>query len=214
MTDHDCRDRRGHGPRRPGHRPGRRRGVPRRRDAGDLQRAARRGGRPGRGGETKTLTLEVAQHLGDGLVRAISMQPTDGLVRRRAGDRHRRGHHGARSATSSRATCSTRSARSLNVPEADARGQRALADPPQGPGLRPARVEDRDVRDRHQGHRPADPVRARAARSACSAVPGVGKTVLIQEMICRVAMNFTTASRSSPGVGERTREGNDLIGWR
>src|SRR5438876_323869 len=32
-------------------------------------------------GETKKLTLEVAQHLGDNLIRAISMQPTDGLVR-------------------------------------------------------------------------------------------------------------------------------------
>src|SRR3954453_3363945 len=30
---------------------------------------------------TSTLTLEVAQHLGDNIVRAISMQPTDGLVR-------------------------------------------------------------------------------------------------------------------------------------
>src|SRR3954469_7341413 len=29
----------------------------------------------------KTLTLEVAQHLGDNVVRAVSMQPTDGLVR-------------------------------------------------------------------------------------------------------------------------------------
>src|SRR5437879_7628161 len=29
----------------------------------------------------KVLTLEVEQHLGDNLVRAISMQPTDGLVR-------------------------------------------------------------------------------------------------------------------------------------
>jgi len=29
----------------------------------------------------KTLTLEVALHLGDGLVRCISLQPTDGLVR-------------------------------------------------------------------------------------------------------------------------------------
>src|SRR5215475_1499164 len=29
----------------------------------------------------KTLTLEVAQHLGDNMIRAISMQPTDGLVR-------------------------------------------------------------------------------------------------------------------------------------
>src|SRR5690242_13709596 len=33
------------------------------------------------GGETMTLTLEVAQHIGDNLIRAISMQPTDGLVR-------------------------------------------------------------------------------------------------------------------------------------
>ena len=32
-------------------------------------------------GSKKTLTLEVAQHLGDNLVRAISMQPTDGMVR-------------------------------------------------------------------------------------------------------------------------------------
>src|ERR1700745_2001611 len=29
----------------------------------------------------RTLTLEVAQHLGDNMVRAISLQPTDGLVR-------------------------------------------------------------------------------------------------------------------------------------
>ncbi|MGH3471735.1 MAG: F0F1 ATP synthase subunit beta, partial [Nocardioidaceae bacterium] len=29
----------------------------------------------------RTLTLEVAQHIGDGMVRAISMESTDGLVR-------------------------------------------------------------------------------------------------------------------------------------
>ncbi|MDQ6687553.1 MAG: F0F1 ATP synthase subunit beta, partial [Actinomycetota bacterium] len=29
----------------------------------------------------RTLSLEVAQHIGDGMVRAISLQPTDGLVR-------------------------------------------------------------------------------------------------------------------------------------
>jgi len=33
------------------------------------------------GGGNRTLTLEVAQHIGDNMVRAISMQPTDGLVR-------------------------------------------------------------------------------------------------------------------------------------
>src|SRR6202050_4133432 len=31
--------------------------------------------------EPRTLTLEVEQHIGDDIVRAISMQPTDGLVR-------------------------------------------------------------------------------------------------------------------------------------
>src|SRR5271166_4908673 len=33
------------------------------------------------GDATRTLTLEVEQHLGDNVVRAISMEPTDGLVR-------------------------------------------------------------------------------------------------------------------------------------
>ena len=32
-------------------------------------------------GTTRTLTLEVEQHIGDNIVRAISMQPTDGMVR-------------------------------------------------------------------------------------------------------------------------------------
>ncbi|MGM0385211.1 MAG: F0F1 ATP synthase subunit beta, partial [Actinomycetota bacterium] len=38
---------------------------------------------PAQGGATATLemTLEVAQHLGDNLVRAIALKPTDGLVR-------------------------------------------------------------------------------------------------------------------------------------
>ena len=40
---------------------------------------------------------------------------------------------------------------------------------------------------------------------------GVGKTVVIQEMIARVARNFGGYSVFA-GVGERTREGNDL--WR
>ena len=33
------------------------------------------------GGDKRHLNLEVAQHIGDNMVRAISMQPTDGLVR-------------------------------------------------------------------------------------------------------------------------------------
>src|ERR1700753_2873079 len=52
----------------------------------------------------KTLTLEVAQHLGDNLVRTISMQPTDGLVR--GVEVTDTGKGICRSATVSRATCS------------------------------------------------------------------------------------------------------------
>src|ERR1700733_14349574 len=33
------------------------------------------------GDDTRTLTMEVASHIGDNMVRTISMQPTDGLVR-------------------------------------------------------------------------------------------------------------------------------------
>src|SRR6201999_3725689 len=33
------------------------------------------------GGDTRTLTLEVEQHLGDNLVRAISLEAIDGLIR-------------------------------------------------------------------------------------------------------------------------------------
>src|SRR5664279_2324627 len=60
-------------------------------------------------GPERVLTLEVALHLGDDIVRTISMQPTDGLVR------------GA-SVTSSRVTCSARSVPAWTSP-ASARTQ-------------------------------------------------------------------------------------------
>ena len=160
------------------------------------------------GEEPHEITLEVAQHLGDNIVRTISLKPTDGLVR---GTQVRdtgapisvpvgdvtKGHVFT-------STCS------LNLgPRRAAGGHRALAHPPPAPGLRPARVQGADVRDRHQGHRPAHPLRAgrqdRPVRRR-----GVGKTVLIQEMIQRVAQNHGGVSVFA-GVGERTREGNDLI---
>ncbi len=48
------------------------------------------------GGEKRVLSLEVAQHIGDGMVRAISLQPTDGLVRGAQVTQHRRPDHGPR----------------------------------------------------------------------------------------------------------------------
>src|SRR5215211_5563811 len=32
-------------------------------------------------GQTREITCEVAQHIGDGMVRAIALKPTDGMVR-------------------------------------------------------------------------------------------------------------------------------------
>ncbi len=126
-------------------------------DAGALQRAARRP-HPRRRRRT-TLTLEVAQHIGDNMVRAISLQPDrrPGARRTRAGHRRadlgagRRRHQGPRVQRPGRAAGRRHSTLDINERWPI---HRALA------AVRPARVQDRDVRDRHQGHRPADAVRA------------------------------------------------------
>nr|WP_221375853.1 F0F1 ATP synthase subunit beta [Actinoplanes polyasparticus] len=159
-------------------------------------------------GGTKTLTLEVAQHLGDNIVRAISMQPTDGLVR------------GAEV---------TDTGAGISVPVGDvtkghvfnALGEVLNADP-----------STLDIQERWSIHRkpPAfadlEPKTemletgikvldllapyVRGGKIGLFGGAGVGKTVLIQEMIIRVARNFGGTSVFA-GVGERTREGNDLI---
>jgi len=58
-------------------------------------------------------------------------------------------------------------------------------------------------------HRLLTPVRL-AARSGVRRGPGVGKTVLIQEMIRRVAQNFGGVS-VSPGWGEDTPKATNLF---
>ncbi|WP_042392622.1 F0F1 ATP synthase subunit beta [Streptacidiphilus carbonis] len=158
----------------------------------------------------KVLTLEVAQHLGDGLVRAISMQPTDGLTR------------GAGVVNTGGA---------ISVPVGDiTKGKvfNAL-----GEVLNTDRAEfDAQVETRWPIHRTAprfDQLESKTemfetgikvidlltpyvqgGKIGLFGGAGVGKTVLIQEMIYRVAENFGGVSVFA-GVGERTREGNDLI---
>jgi F-type H+-transporting ATPase subunit beta len=158
--------------------------------------------------ETSTLTLEVAQHLGDNLVRAISMQPTDGLTRgaevRDTGD-------------------------SITVPVGDVtKGHvwNALG--------KPLDVDESslEITERWGIHRqppPFDQLEAKTevfwtgikvidlltpyvkgGKIGLFGGAGVGKTVLIQEMIYRVAKEFEGVSVFA-GVGERTREGNDLF---
>src|SRR5689334_22652488 len=160
-------------------------------------------------GGTRTLTLEVAQHLGDNMVRAISMQPTDGMVR-------------------GTPVLDTGSPISVPVGEVT-KGHvfNAIGD-----CLNLKEGERLDVKDRWQIHRrpPAfadlEPKTemletgikvldllapyVKGGKIGLFGGAGVGKTVLIQEMIIRVARNFGGTSVFA-GVGERTREGNDLI---
>ncbi|KUN57696.1 ATP synthase subunit beta [Streptomyces canus] len=161
---------------------------------------------PALDGAKKTLTLEVAQHLGDGLVRTISMQPTDGLVRQAA---------------------VTDTGASITVPVGDFTKGKVFNT--LGEVLN---TDEKYEGERWGIHRKApnfDELESKTemfetgvkvidlltpyvkgGKIGLFGGAGVGKTVLIQEMIYRVANNHDGVSVFA-GVGERTREGNDLI---
>ena len=158
--------------------------------------------------DTRTLTLEVAQHIGDNTARAISMQPTDGLVR---------------------GATVTDTGGPISVPVGDVtKGHvfNVLGETLDVP------TESLKITERWSIHRDApafDQLEPRTeiletgikvldlltpyvkgGKIGLFGGAGVGKTVLIQEMITRVAKNFNGVSVFA-GVGERTREGNDLF---
>ncbi len=166
-------------------------------------------------GETSTeITLEVAQHLGDDLVRAIALKPTDGLVR---GQEVR-----DTGAPISVPVGDVTKGKVFNVIgevlNADADGK--------------VNGEAFEITERWPIHRkppPFDQLESKTelfetgikvidlltpyvlgGKIGLFGGAGVGKTVLIQEMIQRVASDHGGVSVFA-GVGERTREGNDLI---
>ncbi len=160
-------------------------------------------------GETTTLTLEVAQHIGDGMVRAISLRPTDGVVR---------------------GSTVTDLGEPITVPVGDQTLGRVFNTT--GEVLNLEEGETFEVEERWGIHRKApafDQLEAKTemfetgikvidlltpyvlgGKIGLFGGAGVGKTVLIQEMIARVAKDHGGVSVFA-GVGERTREGNDLI---
>src|ERR1700744_546144 len=158
------------------------------------------------GSLAKTLTLEVAQHLGDNLVRTISMQPTDGLVR---------------------GVEVTDTGKGISVPVGDGvKGHvfnalgGCLDEPGSGGDFdhwrihrKPPPFDELEPRTEilETGLKVLDLLTpyVRGGKIALFGGAGVGKTVLIQEMINRIARNFGGTSVFA-GVGERTREGNDL----
>ncbi|GAB4083767.1 F0F1 ATP synthase subunit beta [Myceligenerans cantabricum] len=161
------------------------------------------------GENSLTLTLEVAQHLGDSLVRAIALKPTDGLVR---------------------GATVTDTGEAISVPVGDVTKGKVFN--VTGEVLNLAEGEKFEVTERWPIHRTApafDQLESKTQmfetgiKSIDLLTPyvqggkiglfggaGVGKTVLIQEMIQRVAQDHGGVSVFA-GVGERTREGNDLI---
>jgi F-type H+-transporting ATPase subunit beta len=151
------------------------------------------------------LTLEVAQHLGENMVRCIAMDTTDGLRPRSRG-----ANTGAPSRCRSAARCSAASSTcSAPVDELgplDAEG--VQADPPRAARPSSSRARGRDVRDRHQGHRPARAVRPRRQDRP------VRRRRRRQDRAHHGAHQQRRQGHGGlsvfAGVGERTREGNDL----
>jgi F-type H+-transporting ATPase subunit beta len=154
----------------------------------------------------KTLTLEVAQHLGDNIVRTISMQPTDGLVR---------------------GASVTDTGKPISVPVGDVvKGHvfNALGECLDTPGLgrdgeqwgihrKPPSFDQLEGKTEilETGVKVIDLLTpyVKGGKIGLFGGAGVGKTVLIQEMITRIAREFSGTSVFA-GVGERTREGTDL----
>ena len=160
------------------------------------------------GEETKTLTLEVEQHLGDNMVRAISMQPTDGLVRG-APVTDTGGPISVPVGDVVKGHVWNVLGESLDVPTASLEVTERWGihrDPPPFDQLEP-RTEILET-----GIKVLDLLTpyVQGGKIGLFGGAGVGKTVLIQEMITRVAKNFGGVSVFA-GVGERTREGNDLF---
>ena len=161
------------------------------------------------GGETKNLNLEVAQHIGDNMVRAISLQPTDGLVR---------------------GTPVQDTGGPISVPVGNETLGKVFNTT--GEVMNLAEGETFTATERWGIHRSAPPFDQLESKTQMFETgikvidlltpyvqggkiglfggAGVGKTVLIQEMIARVARDHGGVSVFA-GVGERTREGNDLM---
>ncbi|TDU04153.1 F-type H+-transporting ATPase subunit beta [Streptomyces sp. 846.5] len=158
----------------------------------------------------KILTLEVAQHLGDGLVRAISMQPTDGL-QRGAGVVDTGGAISVPVGDITKGKVFNALGEVLNVDREEFNSQVETRWPIHRTAPRFDQLESKTEMF-ETGIKVIDLLTpyVQGGKIGLFGGAGVGKTVLIQEMIYRVAENFGGVSVFA-GVGERTREGNDLI---
>jgi F-type H+-transporting ATPase subunit beta len=157
--------------------------------------------------ETKwNLTLEVAQHLGENTVRCIAMDSTEGLVR---------GAPGMDTGDQIKVPVGRETlGRILNVTGDPVDEKGAVPAKKFYPIHRPApafRDQSTTVQPFWTGIKVVDLLApyARGGKIGLFGGAGVGKTVLIQELINNIATQHGGFSVFA-GVGERTREGNDL----
>jgi F-type H+/Na+-transporting ATPase subunit beta len=158
------------------------------------------------GEDKQTIVLEVSQHIGASVIRAIAMKPTDGVVRGSP-------------------------VRNTGSPITMPVGEKVLGHVYNVLG-EPLDTDSVEFEDRWPIHRESPKFEdlepktemfetgikvidllepyVQGGKIGMFGGAGVGKTVIIQEMIYRVAEQHGGVSVFA-GVGERTREGNDLI---
>ena len=152
------------------------------------------------------LVIEVAQHLGDNVVRTIAMDVTDGLVR---------GMAVKDSGSPIMMPVGEASlGRVLNVVGRPVDGLGPVSQEKMMPIHRPAPLfteQDTEVRVLETGVKVIDLLVPfpRGGKMGMFGGAGVGKTVIMMEMVNNIAMQHGGISVFA-GVGERTREGNDL----
>ena len=156
--------------------------------------------------EEGNLVVEVAQHLGDNVVRTIAMDVTDGLVRgmpvKDTG------------APIMMPVGEASLGRVLNVVGRPVDGLGPVSQENMMPIHRPAPLfteQDTEVRVLETGVKVIDLLVPfpRGGKMGMFGGAGVGKTVIMMEMVNNIAMQHGGISVFA-GVGERTREGNDL----
>ena len=153
------------------------------------------------------LVLEVQQHLGEDSVRAVAMDSTDGLVRgMEVIDLEK---------PISMPTGDAIKGRLFNVVGTAIDGIGELDRTNERPiHSKPPRYEDLSTESEilYTGIKVIDLIEpyAKGGKIGLFGGAGVGKTVLIQELINNIAKGYDGISVFA-GVGERTREGNDLM---
>jgi F-type H+-transporting ATPase subunit beta len=161
---------------------------------------------PGLGDEEDNLVVEVAQHLGNNVVRCIAMDGTDGLVRGMAV----KDSGGPINTPVGKASLG----RILNVVGRPVDEQGPVDQSKTSPIHRPAPsfTEQRtDIELLETGVKVIDLLVPfpKGGKMGMFGGAGVGKTVILMEMINNIAKQHGGISVFA-GVGERTREGNDL----